>query len=416
MSEKGPRICILSARFWPYYPRYGTAHPFTLAQSLVDTGFRVVVVTSFPRDIDGKMLPEYRFKLMTRENLGDIEIIRVSVLPLDRIGLIQKLAFNITFMVTSLFAYSKVGDFDLLFGIDPDAPFLLFPSYIYSRLKKVKYLLLVTDLWPDVVFDYNLVSSKLLKRIISKWSTLSYDLSDKILTITNDLKKSMLRYVEDPDDIAVVELAVDLSVFQPQGLSEQELVLMDLPSKQDKFVVLYSGSMSIMYDFDVMIEAASILRDYKDILFVIRGQGEQSQHIIDEVAARGLENVMVRGVVPNIEDVVKYVNYADVCVIPLARASSEDITHPSKLFEFWSCGKPVIVASRGELTKLVKKSGAGIAVEVDSPQQLVDSILQLNNNRDTGSKMGETGRRYVDSRFSTHIMEKNMRDLVESML
>ena len=128
VCDKRQTICILSAHFWPYYPRYGTAHPYTLAKSLVESGYRVKVVTTFPQEIDGSISPRYNGKLVVREQLEEMEIIRIWTPRLFQIGILRKIIFNITFSLCSLLALFFTRDSDLVFGVDPDAPFLFFPS------------------------------------------------------------------------------------------------------------------------------------------------------------------------------------------------------------------------------------------------------------------------------------------------
>jgi len=410
------KICMLSARFWPYFPRYGTRHPLALAEALVESGYEVVVVTSFPKNIDGTTPKRYRGKLVTQEKLGEIEIIRVKVLPFNRIGLIRKLIFNLTFMVASLLAIPFIRGVDVIFGVDPDAPFLLIPGLVYSRLAHSRYLLLVTDLWPNVVFDYGVVTSSLLKKMLTMVTTLSYRLADRILTITDRLKEGLLQHNVPDDKIDIAELGVDTSVFHPIQLSKNDLIEMAFPHTEARFIVLYSGSLSIVYDFNNLLEAAALLEDNRDIVFIIRGHGEMKHHILSVISGRRLKNVFVRGVVPDIETVVKYINHASVCVVPLAGSSSEDITHPSKVFEFWACKKPTIVCSRGELANLVESTGSGIAVDVGDPKLLAEAIAYLYRHPEESEEMGMRGLVHVDRRYSKQVLRKKMGRLIGDMV
>jgi len=411
-----PKICILSARFWPYYPRYGTAHPFTLAKALVDSGFKVRVVTSFPQEIDGTIPERYKGRIISREMLGEMELVRVWALQLSRIGVLRKFLLNLTFMMSSLLALVFMRDSDLIFGVDPDAPFLIFPSFFYTRVTRSKYLLLMTDLYPDVVFDYEIASSPLIRRLLTIISIFSYRISDRILTITHRLKENIQRYQVSADKVDVVELAVNMSAFSPMNLAADDLVFFDIPLIGERFVVLYSGSMSLMYDFDTMLSAAELLRGFEDILFIIRGHGEKKDHVLDVVSEKGLTNVVVRGVVPNLETVVKYINLADVCVIPLTDTPGGDITHPSKLLEFWACGKPVVVLSKGELSRLVSDVDGGIALGVGSSEGLADAIINLYQNRERAREMGSKGFEHVASRFSTQVMQRNLSKVIKRIV
>ena len=415
-SNNRQTICILSAHFWPYYPRYGTAHPYTLAKTLVESGYRVKVITTFPQEIDGSISPRYNGKLVVREQLEEMEIFRVWTLQLFQIGILRKILYNVTFALCSLFALFYVRDSDLVFGVDPDAPFLFIPSRVYSLILGSRYLLLVTDLWPDVVFDYKIASSSLVRRLLTVVSVISYRCSDLILVITRSLRDNIQRYSVPAEKVEIVELGVNLSVFKPMELLTDDFSAFDLSGVESSFVVLYSGSLSLMYDFDTLLDAAHLLRGFEDILFIIRGQGEMKDHILKTISDRELSNVIFRGVVPEIETVVKYINLADVCVIPLTDTPRGDITHPSKLFEFWACGKPVIVLSKGELSNLVNHVGGGTAITVEDTKALVEAILTMYQNREIVGKMGTLGLEHVDSRFSTDVMRWNLSKVIKQIL
>jgi len=387
-----------------------------LAKALVDSGFNVKVVTSFPQEIDGTIPERYKGKLISREMLNEMELVRVWTLQLSRIGVLRKFLFNLTFMLSSLLALVFMRDADLIFGVDPDAPFLIFPSFFYTRVTRSRYLLLMTDLYPDVVFDYEIASSPLIRKLLTIVSIFSYRISDRILTITYRLKENIQRYHVRADEVDVVELAVNMSVFSPMILADDDLVSFDIPLVGERFVVLYSGSMSLMYDFDAVLSAAELLRDYENILFIIRGHGEKKDHVLEVTSEKGLTNVVVRGVVPDLETVVKYINLADVCVIPLADTPSGDITHPSKLLEFWACGKPVVVLSKGELSRLVSDVDGGIALEVGASEGLADAILYLYRNGERAKEMGLKGFEHVASRFSTHVMQRNLSKVIKRIV
>ena len=92
------------------------------------------------------------------------------------------------------------------------------------------------------------------------------------------------------------------------------------------------------------------------------------------------------------EKVAKCINYSDVCVMPLKpEMLTSTITRPSKVFEFWACGKPVVSCTKGEMEHLTNQSGAGIVVEPGDAEGLAASIKRLYENpNETNSELVET--------------------------
>ncbi|MCP4610448.1 MAG: glycosyltransferase family 4 protein [Planctomycetes bacterium] len=173
-----------------------------------------------------------------------------------------------------------------------------------------------------------------------------------------------------------------------------------LPNPKDKFVVLYAGAFALTYDFGALLKAAKMLES-EDILFILLGDGDAKNEILDTIKKYDLKNVMMSPPVAGAEKVAKYINYSDVCVMPLKpEMLTSTLTRPSKVFEFWACGKPVVACTKGEMEYLTNESGAGIIVEPGDVEGLSEAIKNLYQNPEKTSEMSKKAREYVVRRFS----------------
>jgi colanic acid biosynthesis glycosyl transferase WcaI len=164
--------------------------------------------------------------------------------------------------------------------------------------------------------------------------------------------------------------------------------------------VLYSGAFALTYDFDLLLEAAKKLED-QNILFVLLGDGDAKSEILRKIENLRLDNVFLPTPVSRPEDVARFINYSDVCVIPLKpQMITSTLTRPSKVFEFWACGKPVVCCTKGELKDLIEQSGAGIVLEPGDLEAFTQAIKSLSSDPGRTSKMGEKAREFVLQRFS----------------
>ena len=61
-----------------------------------------------------------------------------------------------------------------------------------------------------------------------------------------------------------------------------------------KFVVLYSGNIGYLHEFDTIILAAEDIQNkgYKDIIFVFIGEGIKKEYIENMVEEKGLNNIL----------------------------------------------------------------------------------------------------------------------------
>jgi glycosyltransferase involved in cell wall biosynthesis len=79
-----------------------------------------------------------------------------------------------------------------------------------------------------------------------------------------------------------------------------------------------------------------------------------------------------------------------------------------------SCCIPFIGCGKGEIQQIAKESGAGIIAE-NSPEKIAEMILQLLNDPIKRGRMGESGRKYVEQRFTRKAIAKNLITVIEGI-
>jgi glycosyltransferase involved in cell wall biosynthesis len=73
---------------------------------------------------------------------------------------------------------------------------------------------------------------------------------------------------------------------------------------------------------------------------------------------------------------------------------------PSKMLEFMSCGRPVILAVDGQARKILEEAQAGIYVEPENFSALANAILRLEADPVLRETLGRNGRRHILQNFS----------------
>ena len=234
-------------------------------------------------------------------------------------------------------------------------------------------------------------------------SVASFTLAQKIFVITSAIKNGMLKYGVPSEKISVVELGVNTKQFQPQPKNSN----LENGFFSGKFVVMYSGIFGLTYDFDTLLAAAKILESSKNFVFIIRGRGECEEYIKQRIQALKLSNVFLLPPV-EVDLIYEYLNLADLFVIPMKNVLLSETAHPSKLFEFLACGKPVVCCARGELAKLIKEGQCGLSVEPQNPSALAEAIETLYLDTKKRIAMGSRGRQFVIDKFSYSKVGKKM--------
>ncbi len=414
VTNEKKRVCMLAAVFWPIYPGYGGRHAYVLAENMARAGYGVDVVAAFPIDLRRRW-NFFRQRPISRERDRGIRIFRVFTLLPTGPGLLRKFLFYLSFMFTSLWVIPFIRRTDYVLGLHPPPVFLVFPGWVFSRLMGGRYIIRITDLWPDVVFEFKLARRAPLRQGVMLLTKMTYGLADHIMAFTPQIRDRMLERGIPAHKLSVVEMAVDTETFRPADVSPEERRALGLGAAEGKFIVLYSGAFALTYDFDLLLQAAKKLEG-ENIAFVFLGDGDAKSHILETIKRLELENVIMAQPVSKPEKVAKYINAADVCVMPLKpEMLTSTLTRPSKVFEFWACGKPVVSCTKGEMETLTQESGAGLVVAPGDVEGFARAVRRLSGNLEEVREMGRRGRAFVEARFSLDSLRASLEGAFEKM-
>ena len=379
------KIIAISLFYKPIMPGFGTRYPELLIDESTKAGNNLVVFTS---RVPKEYCSEPNHKLSTyKEKLGsgNLEIHRLWTTSLKHEGFFKRTLTYISFILQCFFKIINSHDVDIILGIHPYPPFFL-PIIYLAKLKKIKFLLVEADLWPDNLKELGIIKNKTIYSLIEKWSRSAYNKADLLIVITEELKDGLKKYFIDKSKIKVLKLATDTNIFKPTELKENK--------SKNKFVLMYSGIFSQNYDFDVIINAAKKLTDEK-IIFILSGQGELREKIQRKISSQNLSNILIEKPVPRLDDLVIKLNSADVLIFGMNDNLQAKTAHPSKVFEFMACGKPIICSSTGATKNLLIKSGAGIVVDPGDHKKFSEAILRLYHSKEDREKLGKNGLDYV---------------------
>jgi colanic acid biosynthesis glycosyl transferase WcaI len=218
---------------------------------------------------------------------------------------------------------------------------------------------------------------KLLRRF-DRVSAISERMLERLVTKGVDSYRCVL-FPNWVDTKAICPLAGPSPLRQELGIA------------RDRIVVLYSGSMGRKQGLDLLIRAARLHADRKDILYVFSGEGPYRELVIEKT--KDLGNVLHLPLQPA-ERLNDLLNLADIHVLP-QRAGVADLVMPSKLTGMLASGRPVVATGRSGTQLAAAMQDCGIVVEPDDADALASAILSLAASADLRRKFGERGRKYA---------------------
>lgn len=231
---------------------------------------------------------------------------------------------------------------------------------------------------------------------IIKW-TLSN--ADKILVLTEGIKKSLISLGINEQKIDVYHYWVDQKVFNKVKDAKKKL------GWENKFVVMFTGRLIEVKGVNRLIELAE---SFKRITFVIAGSGPLADEL--EAHAGKYSNIIFLGKVDN-KKLPLYYSGADVLLIP-SRVIKQEYEEgmPRVMIEALSCSLPVISTKSGGIPD-VFSSEIGTLVD-DDIQSISNALNKLYTNRDTLNKLAGNCRSFALKHFS----EKNAQIVEKSLL
>jgi colanic acid biosynthesis glycosyl transferase WcaI len=370
---------------------------YPLVRQLAAAGHEVSVATAMPNYPEGVVFPRYRGRLTMRERTEDCTIFRTACFtsPRNRAALPQ-LASYASFVPAAFLGGLRAGPVDVVMVTLPP----LFPAMAAMSLASLWGARLVCDLrdlWPDEVIACGAaregsVPVKLLRSLERQ----IYRRADCITTTTQSFVETITGRGAPAERVMLLPNGADLDLFRPLPPENPIAARLGLG---DRFVVAYSGALGIKHGLDVVLDAARLLRDRRDIVFALIGNGARRRELTERARELGLANVLFAGEHP-VEDVPHILARADVCVCPLRPDPYLAKALSVKVFEYLACEKPVVAACGGVSASVVEESGGGVAVPPGDAAALAEAILALRGDPEARLRMGREGRRYVEAHYS----------------
>lgn len=284
--------------------------------------------------------------------------------------------------------------YDVAF-IDSTPPIQGLKLPIVRLFRKCPVVYNAQDLFPDTLSGTGLAKKGGLLWKIGSWvARVTFNNTDKIIAISEDIKRTLVEEKGFPaDKVVVVYNWVDSDAVVP--IAKEENPLFDeFGLSRDKFHVVYAGNLGNAQNINIVVDAAARLRDNEDVEFVVFGSGGLENDIRARIEAEGLKNLRLLPLQP--VERVKYVySLGDVCLVSCKEGLGGSAM-PSKTWSILSCGRPVLANfDEGELQMILTKNELGVFTKAGDLEGFVEAIRQLASESKKCAEMGARGRQFI---------------------
>ncbi len=376
-----------------------------------ESGFEVSVIAGTVHYSTGKKDKKYVGKWNVREKDGDVDVIRCFVSSSYNKNFVGRLFAYFSFTFSSIWAgIFHVGKPDVIIATSPPLT-VGFTAIVLSFFKRTPFIFEVRDLWPDSAIQSGVLKNKLLIKLSYWLENVSYRKAKKVVVLTPAFKKYLLRKGIAEEKITFIPNAADLDLFKPGNKDNWVRKKYNLGKK---FVVLYTGAHGKANALHQLIETARLVKGYKDIVFMLVGDGMEKPQLKKMTEEYSLNNVIFVDTQPK-EKIPDYINAADVCVAVLKKLDIFKTVYPNKIFDYMACGKPIIIGIDGVARELVEKAECGIFAEPENPEKIKDTVLLFYNNKNLRKMYGNRGRKFVEEQMNRKIMAEKYKELLKNV-
>lgn len=218
---------------------------------------------------------------------------------------------------------------------------------------------------------------------------LSCNFSDKIVTVTEGLKKELYEKYKVPSDkIIVIPNGANTDLFKPM---DKEKVKEELNLDRSIHYVCFVGNLAPWQGIEYLIMATPlILKEVPNTQFLIIGDGVMKKKLVEMVKELNLDNNFIFTGAVDYELVPKYINASDVCVAPFVKERNEKLGFSSlKIFEYMACAKPIITTKIPCLMDFLEDNKHVLFVEPNNFNDLSNAIIKILKDNKLASHLSK---------------------------
>lgn len=385
----------------------GTRH-YELARHLASLGHQVTVIASPVSYLTGKA-HSGRVAWLERLEEPGISIYRTYTYSALHRSFIHRVFSFLSFMFSSFWVGLSIRHVDVVWGTTPPI-FQGITAWSLARLKRVPFLFEVRDLWPAFAIQVGVLRNPLLIKASEWLERFLYSHADRLVVNSPGFIEHVR--ARGAKGVEVISNGADPRMFNPQ---DDGAAFRELHGLGGKYVVLYAGAHGLSNDLGIVLEAAQILRQHAEVVFIFLGDGKEKPALMSRAEEMGLSNVRFIASVPKLE-MAQVLAAADACIAILKPISLYATVYPNKVFDYMAAGRPVLLAIDGVIREVVELAQAGISVQPGNAPALAEAILTLANQPAVGRAMGLNGRSYVETHFDRVVLADKLARLLQELL
>lgn len=391
------KILVVCQHFYPENFRIND-----ICFELAKKGNDVTVLTGLPNYPKGKILNDYKWHKNRKQMINGVKVVRCSLVGRGNTTIKMMINYMWFAIFGSIKALFMKKDFDIVYVYQLSPITMAWPGIVVKEMKNIPLVIHCLDQWPVSVTAGPIKKNSFIFKILTKLSIFTYNEAD-VITISS---KSFLKYFEKSLNI----LKKDKGLIYWPSYAESEYKLLGSINNKT-FDLVFAGNIGPAQSVETIIEAANLIKDEKDIIFHIVGDGlsrEKCEKLANEYK---LKNVKFYGYHP-VSEMDKYYKLADAFIITMLDNEIVNNTLPAKIQSYMLAGKPILGAVNGEVKDVIFEADCGLCSKSLDYKKLASNIIYARDNKQKLKLWGNNAYDYCIKHFDKDVCMNNFEEII----
>ena len=315
------------------------------------------------------------------------------------------------FAMTAVLASLRVGRPDLVVATSPQF-FCGVAGAVVAKLKRRPFVLEIRDLWPKSIVELGQLGPGPILSALEALERWLYRSAAGVVVNTRTFRDHVTARGVDEDALELVYNGIDPTRFAPRPANQALLAEHGLDGC---FTVAYVGTLGLAHGLTLIVEVAERMRHHEALRFVLIGDGADREKIEQEIARRGLDNVVMLGLQPR-DAMPDWIASIDLLLVLLRDLPVFETVIPSKIFEFLAQERPVVLAAKGEIRRMMDEAQGALVIDPEDADRMVETIEGVLHDPSEARTRARAGRAWVEEGFIRDDLARRMATFMEQVL
>ncbi|HEY5842429.1 MAG TPA: glycosyltransferase family 4 protein [Mycobacterium sp.] len=255
---------------------------------------------------------------------------------------------------------------------------IVLPGLFATAFRRTPMVFEVRDLWPELPIAVGAIRNPLLIAAARALELVAYRSARAIVALSQGMADGVLKRGIAENKVTVAPNSCDVDEFDVPAE-----VGLDYRAEQswlgDRPLVVYCGTLGRMNDAGYLVNVAAAMEKIDPgVAFAIYGSGAEDESIKERARSSGVlgRNLFMPGTVPKnqMPAVLSAATVATSLFLPLEQMQSNSA---NKFFDALAAGRPVAINYGGWQAELLDRTGAGIKLPADDPEEAAQALHLL---------------------------------------